>query len=177
MTFDLDKSIEILERTPAVLTDLLGGLSEEWIFQNEGDDTWSPYDIVGHLIHGEKTDWITRMKIILSDAPDKTFHPFDRFAQNNDSKGKTLSQLLDTFRSLREQNCQILRSSNLTTEDFLKEGIHPTFGLVTLSQLLATWVAHDLNHVAQIARVMAGQYRAAVGPWVAFLRVLQTSAS
>ena len=177
MTFDLDKSIEILERTPAVITDLLSGLSEEWIFQNEGADTWSPYDIVGHLIHGEKTDWITRMKIILSDSPDKRFHPFDRFAQNSESKGKTLSQLLDTFRSLREQNCQILRSCNLTTEDFLKEGIHPALGAVTLSQLLATWVVHDLNHIAQIARVMAGQYRAAVGPWVAYLRVLQTSAS
>ena len=175
MSFDLNKSIEILERTPAVVTDMLQGISEEWVSQNEGGDTWSPYDIVGHLIHGEKTDWIPRMNIILSDAPDKKFQPFDRFAQIRDSKGKPLSQLLDTFRSLREQNLQVLRSRDLTTEDLLKEGIHPAFGVVTLAQLLATWVVHDLNHIAQIARVMAVQYRRAVGPWVAYLRVLQAA--
>lgn len=172
MSFDLNKSIEILERTPAVITDMLRGLSDEWISQNEGPDTWSPYDIVGHLIHGEKTDWITRMHIILSDAPDKRFEPFDRFAQTRDSKGKTLSQLLDAFRSLREQNLQALRSCGLTPEDLVKQGTHPAFGPVSLSQLLATWVVHDLNHIAQIARVMAMQYRPAVGPWVAYLRIL-----
>src|SRR5579872_4890294 len=132
ISFNLNKSIEILERTPAVITDMLQGLSEEWIRQNEGPDTWSPYDIVGHLIHGEKTDWITRMHIILSDAPDKRFEPFDRFAQIRDSHGKTLSQLLDAFRSLREQNLQVLRSSNLTAEDLAKQGIHPSFGPVSL---------------------------------------------
>ncbi len=173
MSFDLNKSIEILERTPAVITDMLQGLSEEWIGQNEGPDTWSPYDIVGHLIHGEKTDWITRMNIILSDAPDKKFQPFDRFAQTRDSEGKTLLQLLDVFRSLREQNLQALRSCNLSSEDLAKQGIHPAFGPVSLSQLLATWVVHDLNHIAQIARVMAVQYSPAVGPWVAYLRILQ----
>lgn len=175
MSFDLYKSIEILERTPAVITDMLHGLSEEWTGQNEGPDTWSPYDIVGHLIHGEKTDWITRMNIIRSVGTDKRFEPFDRFAQIRDGKGKTLSQLLDAFRSLREQNLQVLRSANLIPEDLSKEGIHPAFGSVSLSQLLAAWVVHDLNHIAQIARVMAVQYRSAVGPWVAYLRVLQTS--
>jgi hypothetical protein len=175
--FDLNKSIEILERTPSVITDMLRGLSEEWVSQNEGGDTWSPYDIVGHLIHGEKTDWIARMNIILSDAPDKKFQPFDRFAQIRDSQGKTISQLLDSFQSLREQNLQVLRSLNLTTEDLSKEGIHPAFGVVTLSQLLATWVVHDLNHMAQIVRVMAVQYRSAVGPWVPYVRILQASGS
>jgi uncharacterized damage-inducible protein DinB len=175
--FDLNKSIEILERTPAVINDLLQGLSEEWISQNEGADTWSPYDIVGHLIHGEKTDWITRMNIVLSDSPDKKFPKFDRFAQFEDSKGKTLSQLLDEFRMLREQSLQALRSSNLTEADFSKQGIHAAFGAVTLSQLLATWVVHDLNHIAQITRVIAFQYRPSVGPWVAYLRILQNSDS
>jgi hypothetical protein len=174
MSFDLTKSIEVLERTPAVITEMLQGLSKEWISQNEGGDTWNPYDIVGHLIHGEKTDWVTRMNVILADTPDKRFTPFDRFAQFEDSKGNSLSQLLETFRLLRQHNLQVLRSLNLTSEDLLKQGIHPAFGAVSLSQLLATWVVHDLNHIAQIARVMAAQYRDAVGPWIAYLRVLQT---
>jgi hypothetical protein len=175
MSFNLDKSIEILERTPAVIITMLQGLSEEWIVENEGADTWSPYDIVGHLIHGEKTDWLPRMQVILSNSANKKFQPFDRFAQFTDSKGKTLSQLLDTFRLLREQNLSVLRSHNLTIEDLSKQGIHPAFGPVTLSQLLAAWTVHDLNHIAQMARVMAVQYRPTVGPWVAYLRVLQTT--
>ncbi|MDP4218499.1 MAG: DinB family protein [Bacteroidota bacterium] len=174
MSFEIDKSVEILERTPAVLTAMLTGLSEDWIMNNEGPDTWSPYDIVGHLIHGEETDWIPRMKIILSDSPDKRFTPFDRFAQFTNSKGKTLSQLLETFTTLRAQNLETLRSAApITPADLLKTGIHPAFGPVTLSQLLATWVAHDLNHIAQIARVMAVQYRPDAGPWVAYLKILQ----
>jgi DinB superfamily len=177
MPFDLKQSIEILERTPRVVTDMLRGLSGDWVGKNEGPDTWSPYDIVGHFIHGEKTDWLARMHIILSDSGDKKFQPFDRFAQVRDSKGKTLSQLLDEFKSLREQNLQVLRSLDPTAEDLARQGIHPAFGPVTLSQLLATWVVHDLNHIAQIARVMASQYRPEVGPWVAYLRVLQTSGS
>ncbi len=173
--FSPTKSIEILERTPAVITGMLGGISEAWITQNEGPGTWSPYDIVGHLIHGEKTDWIPRMQVILSDSPDKKFQPFDRFAQFTNSKGKTLAHLLDTFHLLREENIRVLRSLNLTDEDLSKQGIHPAFGAVTLSQLLATWTVHDLNHIAQLARVMAVQYRPAVGPWVAYLRILQSS--
>ena len=171
--FNLANAIEILERTPAVITSMLEGLSEQWTTQNEGPNTWSPYDIVGHLIHGEITDWIPRMKIILADSPDKAFTPFDRFAQFEESKGKTLSQLLDNFRLLRQQNLQYLRSCQLTADDLTRRGIHPAFGSVTLSQLLATWTVHDLNHIAQTARVMAMQYRPAVGPWVAYLRILQ----
>jgi uncharacterized damage-inducible protein DinB len=175
MPFDLKKSIEILERTPAVVAGMLQGLSKEWTSRNEGGDTWSPYDIVGHLIHGEKTDWVPRLQIILSDSSDKRFQPFDRFAQARDSKDKTLSQLLEEFKSLREQNLQVLRSLDLSGEDLSRQGIHPAFGKVSLSQLLATWVVHDLNHIAQIARVLASQYRSDVGPWVAYLHVLQTS--
>jgi hypothetical protein len=171
--FDLNKSIEILERTPAVICTLLDGLSDDWTSHNEGPGTWCPYDIVGHLIHGELTDWIPRMDIILSDSPNKRFTPYDRFAQFTNSKGKTLSQLLETFRTLRAKNIQKLRATPITADDLLKTGIHPAFGTVTLSQLLATWVAHDLNHIAQITRVMAVQYRPDAGPWVAYLKILQ----
>lgn len=173
MEFDLAKSIEILERTPTVLTSLLSGISGDWTLQNEGPDTWSAFDIIGHLIHGEKTDWIPRMKIILSENDDKHFPPFDRFAQQKDSKEKTLQQLLDEFASLRQQNITTLRDQNLTNADLLKTGIHAVFGEVTLKQMLATWTAHDLNHIAQVARVMAKQYKADTGPWVAFLKILQ----
>jgi hypothetical protein len=173
MDFDLEKSIEILERTPAVLQALLSGLSDEWTMQNEGPDTWSPYDIIGHLIHGEKTDWTPRMQIILSDSPDKNFIPFDRFAQYNDSKGKSLQELLDEFGELRKKNIGLLRQQHISESDLKKTGIHPTFYAVTLEQLLSTWTVHDLNHIAQAVRVMAHQYKTAVGPWTAFLKILQ----
>ncbi len=172
MEYKFEKAIEILERTPKVLRTLLSSLSGEWTNGNEGTDTWSAYDIVGHLIHGEKTDWITRIKIILSDSPDKMFPKFDRLAQFRESEGKSLSQLLDEFEQLRTENLRAFRGFKLTTGDLPKEAIHPTFGKVTLSQLLSTWVVHDLNHLAQIQRVMAKQYMEAVGPWVAFLPVL-----
>lgn len=172
MKFDLDRSIEILERTPVLIEGLLSGLSEVWINNNEGPGTWSPYDIVGHLIHGEKTDWIPRMKIILSESTNKEFTPFDRFAQFRDSEGKTLIQLLATFKSLRNQNLHHLRSLDLSETDFTKTGIHPEFGETTLSQLLSTWVVHDLNHIGQIVRVMAKQYKAEVGPWQEYLKIL-----
>lgn len=172
MQFNLNKSIEILERTPQVLSTLLNGISDDWIFNNEGGESWSPYDVIGHLIHGEKTDWLMRTTIILSDKTDKTFAPFDRFAQFEESKGKNLSQLLDDFQRLRNQNLAELKSKNITPEDLLKTGIHPSFGNVTLEHLLATWVAHDLGHIAQIARVMAKQYKDEVGPWREFLPIL-----
>jgi hypothetical protein len=172
MQFNPGKTIEILQRTPAVLQTLLSGISNDWTLNNEGPETWSAYDIIGHLIHGEKTDWIPRMDIILS-APDKHFKPYDRFAQFTESKGKSLQQLLDEFSFLRGQNIERLITASLTDDDFLKIGIHPAFGDVTLAQLLATWTAHDLNHIAQIARVMAKQYKAATGPWVAYLKILQ----
>lgn len=164
--------MEVLERTPAVLKSLLENLSQEWTESNEGEDTWSAYDIVGHLIHGESTDWIERTKIILSDSSDKKFKPFDRFAQFEESKGKSLSDLLIEFENLRMQNIAILKSLNLSDKDLIKKGIHPVFGEVTLSQLLSTWVVHDLNHIAQIARVMAKQYKTEVGPWIEYLRIL-----
>ena len=157
-----------------MLTAMLQGLSDAWTTANEGGDTWSAYDIVGHLIHGEKTDWMPRAAIILSERADKTFEPFDRFAQFEASRGKSLPQLLEEFRALREKNLALLRSKNLTGADLERKGVHPAFGEVTLSQLLATWVAHDLNHIAQIARVMAKRYQADVGPWIAFLRILQS---
>jgi len=172
MEFNLNKSIEILERTPEVLKTLLGGLSNEWILNNEGDETWSPFDVVGHLIHGEKTDWIGRMEVILSDKTDKTFKPFDRFAQFEESKGKSVSQLLEEFSILRKQNLVILKSKNINTKDLNKTGMHPALGVVTLENLLSTWVAHDLGHLAQISRVMAKQYKDEVGPWREFLPVL-----
>lgn len=172
MEYQLEKAIEVLERTPRVLRSLLSNLSEEWSSGNEGKDTWSAYDIVGHLIHGERTDWITRIKIILSDGPDKLFPRFDRFAQFRESEGKSLPQLLDEFEQLRAENLRAFRGFKLTTGDLQREAIHPTFGKVTLSQLLSTWVVHDLNHLAQIERVMAKQYMEAVGPWVEFLPLL-----
>lgn len=172
MTFDLASSIQILERTPSVLDSLLGGLSETWTTSNEGGDSWSPFDIVGHLIHGEQTDWIQRMEIILSDRPDKTFVPFDRFAQFRHSKGKSLRQLLDEFTALRAQNLNTLRSKKLDPADFQKRGVHPELGPASLSHLLASWVVHDLNHLSQISRVMANQYREEVGPWKEFMGIL-----
>lgn len=174
MNFNLSKSIEILERTPLVLQAMLAHVSDEWVLKNEGGDSWSVFDILGHLIHGEKTDWIPRMEIILSENPDKGFEPFDRFAQFEESKGKLLVGLLHEFNSLRKRNLEKLASKNLSENDLGKTGVHPEFGEVTLSQLLATWVVHDLNHIAQINRVMAKQYKVAVGPWSAYLRILQS---
>ncbi|MBI2427390.1 MAG: DinB family protein [Ignavibacteriales bacterium] len=173
MEFSISKSIAILERTPSVLRSLLQDLPNDWTMHNEGGETWSPYDIVGHYIHGEKTDWIPRMQIILSNAGNKTFEPFDRFAQFTESKGKTLTRLLDEFASLREKNIEIFRSAQITDEMLKRTGAHPTFGTVTLQQLLATWVAHDLNHIWQIAQVMAVQYKEHTGPWVEFLGILK----
>ncbi len=172
MEFNLPESIKILSRTPNVIEVMLAGLSDEWIFNNEGGESWNAFDIVGHYIHGEQTDWIPRMQVILSDKTDKMFVPFDRFAQFNNSKGKTLNELLDEFKRLRKENLHILQSANLTEADLEKTGIHPHFGSVTLKQLLATWVAHDLSHIHQLCRVLAKQYSEAVGPWKEYLGVL-----
>jgi DinB superfamily len=174
MDFSLIKSIEILERIPDVLRTLLQNISIDWTSNNEGGETWSAYDIIGHLIHGEKTDWITRAAIILSTNEDKTFEPFDRFAQFEESDNKSLSDLLDEFKIFRKKNIDWLRSKNITEKDLKEKGIHPSFGEVSLSQLLATWVVHDLNHIAQISRVMAKQYKVEVGPWIEYLRILQS---
>jgi hypothetical protein len=173
MNFTLEKSIEILKRTPDVLNAMLHNISTDWTSKNEGEKTWSVYDIIGHLIHGEKTDWMPRAEIILSEKADKKFELFDRFAQFEESKGKSLQQLLDEFKILREKNIELLRSKNISEKNLEEKGIHLAFGEVTLSQLLATWVVHDLNHIAQIARVMAIQYKGDVGPWTAYLKILQ----
>ena len=173
MNFNLEKSIEILRSTPAVIRSMLSGLSDDWIYADEGLETWSPYIVVGHLIHGEKTDWIPRMEIILAEAQDKIFVPFDRFAQFENSKGKSLADLLDEFEFLRQSNIDILEQRRITDDDLQKTGIHPVFGAATLAQLLATWVVHDLNHISQMVRVMAGQYRNETGPWREYLRIIQ----
>jgi hypothetical protein len=172
MEFDVADGLPVLERTPRVFRTMLDGLSPVWIDATEGPETWSPYVIVGHLIHGERTDWIPRAEIILAQGSDRRFTPYDRFAQLQESKGKSLADLLDEFERLREQNLQTLTGWRLTDAQLALTGEHPEFGSVTLRQLLATWVAHDLGHVAQAARVMAKQYRDAVGPWRAYLPVL-----
>lgn len=173
MNFNLNKSLSILERTPAVLKQLLSGLEDEWLLNNEGPETWSPFDVVGHLLHGEKTDWMARVEIILSNGNDKRFVPFDRFAQFRESAGKNINQLLEEFTDARRTNVALLKSKNLSEKHFTLNGVHPKFGEVTLSQLLSTWTIHDLTHIAQITRVMAKQYKEPVGPWVEFFRVIQ----
>jgi hypothetical protein len=172
MQFDIQQSIEILGRTPAVLNALLTELSDEWVMNNEGPETFSPYDVIGHLIHGEKTDWRARTKMILELGNSKTFVPYDRFAQFENSKGKTLQQLLNEFELLRKENLVWLKSLCLSETDLDKTGIHPALGEVSLKNLLASWVIHDLTHIAQITRVMAKQYKEAIGPWTEFFRIL-----
>ncbi|MEO1486862.1 MAG: DinB family protein [Bacteroidota bacterium] len=173
MEFNLNKSISILERTPAVLRELLTGLQPEWLHGNEGKDTWSPYQVLGHLIHGEKTDWVVRAKIILSDLPDKTFEPFDRFAQDKDNSKPTLDYLLDTFENFRKANLSELKNLKIDESSLGKTGKHPALGVVSLKELLSTWTVHDLGHIAQITRVMAKQYQEEVGPWKAYLGILK----
>jgi hypothetical protein len=172
MRFDLADGIAVLERTPRVLRELLAGLPEGWIGATEGPDTWSPFDVVGHLIHGERTDWIPRLEIILTEGEAVTFTPFDRFAQFEASRGKTLEELLETFAVLRAGSLARLASFGLTSADLKRRERHPELGPVTVEQLLATWVAHDLSHLGQIARVMGKAYTDAVGPWAAYLPML-----
>ena len=173
MEFQLKQAVEILEQTPQTLRSLLGGLSAAWILNDEGPDTWSPFDVVGHLIHGEETDWIPRAKIILEHGEGLAFTPFDRFAFFKKSKGKALSELLDIFTGLRSENLRSLAELKLESRHFDIKGRHPEFGTVTLGQLLASWVVHDLGHIEQIIRTMAVQYRDRVGPWNAYLSILK----
>lgn len=173
MNFELEHAIPVLSRTPATLKSLLLELPEPWSVQNEGAGTWSPYDILGHLIHAEHTDWIPRARIILEHGETRPFDPFDRFAMFEDSQGKSVAELLETFAQLRARSVNELESMNLTPDLLERRGTHPEFGVVTMKQLLATWVVHDLGHIRQVARVMAKQYRDAVGPWKAYLPVLE----
>jgi hypothetical protein len=173
MKYSVEKSFEILERTPAVLKSLLSGLDDSWVMNNEGPDTFSPYDVIGHLIHGEKTDWVVRTKIILEYGNTKPFPPYDRFAQVEGSKGKTLQQLLNEFEKLRNENIKWFQSLSLPDELLNKKGLHPVLGEVTLKNLLSCWVVHDLTHIAQVTRVMAKQYQEEIGPWAEFFRILR----
>ena len=170
--FVLEEAVAVLARTPAALDALLRGLPDGWIAANEGGETWSPFDVVGHLIHGEHTDWVPRARIILEQGEGRPFDKFDRFAQLAVSKGRTLAGLLDEFATLRQDNLRQLAALGVTEADLDRRGRHPELGVVTLRQLLATWVAHDLDHVVQITRVLARQYSDQVGPWRAYLRII-----
>lgn len=172
MNFDLAVSLPILERTPSVLRALLGNLSPVWTDATEGGESWSPYVVLGHLIHGDRADWIVRAKIILAQGEQRRFVPFDRLAQFRESEGKSLHQLLDEFAEIRATNLKILTDWQLTNDQLELTGEHPAFGTVHLRQLLACWVTHDLSHIAQCTRVMAKQYREAVGPWAEYLPIL-----
>ena len=172
MDFDLTRTLELLERTPATLRALLGGLSDGWTTANEGPETFSAFDNLAHLVHGERTDWIPRARIILAQKASRRFDPFDPFAQYHESAGKSVAELLDEFDALRGDNLTVLRSWQLTDRELALEGEHPSLGTVTLRQLLSAWTVHDLGHIAQTSRVIAKQYRDAVGPWRQYLPVL-----
>lgn len=172
MKYSIERSIEILERTPAALNSMLSGIGDDWVMNNEGPETFSPYDVIGHLVHGEKTDWTARTKRILEFGDTKTFDLWDRFAQYEESKGKTLQKLLDEFAEIRNENMVWFKSLQLSETDLDKKGMHPKLGSVTLRNLLATWVVHDLTHIAQVTRVMAKQYKDEMGPWPEFFRIL-----
>ena len=169
----LQQTIALLARTPATLDAFLRELPDSLVRLNEGGDTWSAYDIVGHLVYAERTDWMPRVKMILEFGEARVFEKFDRLGQVRESQGKSLGQLLDEFARVRAENLDELRALNLQKEDLNRRGRHPSLGVVTLSQLLATWAAHDLTHLHQLSRIMAHQYREAVGPWSAYLGVLR----
>ena len=173
MQFNLQDTVALLSRTPVALDALLRDLPEAWTMRNEGENTWSAFDVIGHLIHGERTDWMVRLRIILDYGEARTFDRFDRWAQMRESEGKSLPQLLDEFARLRAENLDKLKSLNLQPAQLARRGTHPALGVVTASELLATWAAHDMTHLHQISRIMAHQYSQAVGPWIKYLGVLQ----
>jgi hypothetical protein len=173
MEHDLQDTLSLLARTPGALNALLRELPEKWTLRNEGENTWSAFDVIGHLIHAERTDWMPRVRIVLQSGEAQPFPPFDRWGMARETQGKSLGQLLDEFARLRSENLDQLRALNLQGADLQVRGRHPALGVVTLSELLATWATHDLTHLHQISRVMAHQYREAVGPWSAYLGVLR----
>jgi DinB family protein len=173
MTHDLAETTALLARTPPALNALLRDLPEAWSHANEGAGTWSPFDIVAHLIHAERADWIPRVRIILESGEGRTFEPFERGGHVRESQGRSLPQLLDEFARVRSDNLDRLDAMKLRPEDLARRGQHPTLGAVTLSALLATWVVHDMTHLHQISRVLAHRYRETVGPWSSYLGVLQ----
>lgn len=173
MNHDLLETLALLSRTPDTLNALLRGLPEAWTHRNEGGNSWRVIDVVAHLVYGERSDWLTRAKIILQSGESRTFDPFDRLGHVRESEGKTLEQLLDEFARLRAVNLEELHAAKLGPEELARRGRHPAFGGVTLSELLAAWAVHDLTHLHQISRIMAYQYREMVGPWSRYLGVLQ----
>lgn len=172
MQFQLDDALSILSHTPAALDAMVRGLPEPWLHANEGPETWSPFDVVGHLVAGERTDWVTRLRLILEHGDKHPFEPFNRTAMFEESKGKTIAELLDTFATLRAQNLETVRALQLEPADFARRGMHPSLGSVTLEQLLATWVTHDMTHMVQISRVIAKQFKDEVGPWREYIGAL-----
>jgi len=172
-TFELDSALALLRRTPAILDAWLRDLPEEWVRADEGAETWSAFDVIGHLVHGERTDWMARLRIVLEHGEARPFDPFDRFAQRAESRGRTTAELLDELARLRAENVASLAALALRPSDLERTGTHPELGQVTVRELLATWVAHDLAHLGQIARVMAKRYAADVGPWRAYLSILR----
>jgi hypothetical protein len=173
MEHTLEQTIALLTRTPATLNALLGDLPDSWTHSNEGEATWTPIDVVGHLIDGERVNWLPRARHILHSAEPQPLPPFDRGGHARETPGKSLPQLLDEFARLRAENLEALRALNLTEQDLARRGLHPAFGPVTLSQLLATWATHDFTHLHKITRILAHQYRETVGPWQQYLGVLQ----
>jgi len=173
MSLELREVTEVLSRTPATLRSMLAGLGDPWLDANEGPETFSPRDVVGHLIFGEETDWIPRVRIVLEHGPGRAFTPFDRFGFRQRYGGRPIADLLDVFERLRRENLRTLQDLTLGPTDLERPGLHPELGPVTLGQLLATWVVHDLNHLVQIERVMARRYGGEVGPWTPYLRILQ----
>jgi hypothetical protein len=172
MKLDLERALEVLERTPSIVEAALSGLSEEWLSAHEGPDTFSPREVLGHLIHGEETDWVPRLELILETGEEVPFTPFDRFGFRGKIEGRSIQDLIDEFTRLRRENLDFVRSLELEEKDFERRGTHPALGAVTLGQLLAAWVVHDLGHVRQIVRVLAHQYDEAVGPWKEYLTIL-----
>jgi hypothetical protein len=175
MTFDFPLTLEILSRTPGVVESLLDGLSEAWLDAREGPDTFSPRDVVGHLIHGEETDWVPRIRLILEHGDEQPFAPFDRFGFREKTRGRAIDDLIAELRNLRSENLDYVRGLSLSAADFGRKGRHPALGVVTLGQLFSTWMVHDLGHVRQIVRVLARQYDGAVGPWKEYLTILKSS--
>jgi hypothetical protein len=173
MNFNIEQALEILSQTPATLSSLLGNLSEGWTSSREGAATWSPSDVVRHLVQGEEINWIQRVKVIIAQGEDISFKAYDRFAYIEECKNKSLEELLTKFALLRSENIAAVRQLNITPDKFELVGVHPDLGRVTLQQLIAAWAAHDLNHIAQIVRVMARQYEVSVGPWKAFMAIFR----
>lgn len=175
ISFDLKEAISILERTPKVVEEQLLGFSNSWIYNTEGENTWSPHQIIGHLVYGEEADWLMRTKIILESGKEKEFEPYDRFAQDKLYSDRSIEELLSLLKERRAKNLDELRSFNLSDQDLDKEGLHPEFGEITIRTMLAAWVVHDLGHIAQLSRVLAKNYKEEIGPWKKYLTIVRST--